>query len=154
MHVTNIQQINDGGANNSEQTDIYVTGALPGKTFGASGLVGVVTGAILGQPFSVIGGDTPTLVLDSTFLAGDSAYSVFTAGPAESFIGGIGGSILTAPSGVTSLAGQASGTAALGGFTGAGLIGGGYDAASTATHASGCLGLGANVVGYTTCVGY
>jgi hypothetical protein len=114
---------------------------IPRNTLGASGVVVVVTGAILGQPYSVVGGYTLTLVLPQvtggTFLAGDSAYGTFTSGPAESFAGGIGGTIMTALS-QTYIAGQASGTVVLGPFSGAGLIGGGYSAGSTATRYSGC----------------
>jgi hypothetical protein len=54
----------------------------------------------------------------------------------------------------TYIAGQASGTVVLGPFSGAGLIGGGYSAGSTATRYSGCLGLGGEDVGYTTCIGF
>jgi hypothetical protein len=47
-----------------------------------------------------VGRDTPTLVLPQatggTFLARNSAYGTFTAGLAESFVGGIGGIIMTA----------------------------------------------------------
>jgi hypothetical protein len=111
-----------------------------------------VTGAIFGQPFSVIGGDTPTLVLDSAFLAGDSAYGVLPLGRLRASTAGL--EAVFDSSGVTSLAGQASGTAALGPLSGAGLIGDGYDTKPTAMHASGCIGLGATGVGYTTCVGY
>jgi hypothetical protein len=59
--------------------DILIIGVLPGNTFGASGVVGVVAGANLGQPYSVVGGDTPTLVFPQatggTFLARDSAIT-------------------------------------------------------------------------------
>jgi hypothetical protein len=80
-----------------------------------------------------------------------SAYGTFAAGPAESFAGGIGGTIMTAPS-QTYVAGQASGTTVLGPLSGAGLICGGYFVGSMATHYSGCLCLGGEGVGYTTCI--
>jgi hypothetical protein len=98
----------------------------------------------------VVARDTPTLVLPQatggTFLARNSAYGTFTAGLAESFVGGIGGTIMTALS-QTYVAGQTSGTAVPGPLSVAGLIGGGYSTGSTPTHYSGCLGLGREGVG-------
>ena len=58
---------------------------------------------------------------------------------------------MTAPS-QTYVAGQASGTAVLGPLSGVGLIRVGYFIGSMATHYSGCLRLGGEDVGYTTCI--
>lgn len=61
-----IAQVYDLGANRPEVTTVYVTSKLPSKTYGISGLLGVVKGATLGQPFSVNGDITLALALLDT----------------------------------------------------------------------------------------
>lgn len=137
--IPGLLTFHDGGLQSTQKTDVLCT--VNGNGAGCSGLVGIVTGAVLGQPFTNLGGIDPTLALPQSSggtLSGQLSGYATIVQPGFTGQGQIGGVIITA-SGVTGVGGAGAESGVLAGQTAIGAFTGSYVVASGTTKVGGSL---------------
>ncbi|TKA32454.1 hypothetical protein B0A50_01562 [Salinomyces thailandicus] len=124
--IPGLLTLRDGGLSTvpgSQPTDVMCSLDTNGKA-GCDGLAGLVTGAILGQPFTMVGGDFPTLELPQSTNGSFILQNTASGGGAfdgNSVGGQIGGGIAAGPT-TKSIGFAAAGTVVAGSFTGSAYL--------------------------------